>query len=484
MVDRKIYALFAFSVLATFMLLSGPAIAQEDSEEIELLISPVDIRINTTETKFVELTITNNRGTKDSFSLSVWPSTTWSGITPNLEKDKFINMEPGANATTRLYFSVDSSADEIITTFLVTARSITDTDLATSGAVNVRVIRKTAIYVSDLKLDKYVLGQGDCITITTTITNFGSESGPYRLQSDVKSGSTLLERFDDFIETIDSKSINEIENRYCFDKYTMAGTYTVETTLKTGLNKFVDARTTSLKINEEPNLVKTEKVSYSPFAKTKTITIKNEGNVIEEDFYITETVSEFISKFFYPEETPVISEVMERKVSYKWFIGSLAPGAETQVRYEIRFFSIWFSGLMIVVVVFLAFSYVYRPKISKRANLVGALKRGKEIPMMVEVKNSTIHEIKNVTVHDTVPTIAKLIERFDTMKPEVKKSDAGAELTWKIKSLQPLEERVLTYKIKPVVDVIGSLKTPSATMSFIDRKKVKKTIASRSLEIK
>jgi hypothetical protein len=484
MVDRRTYMLFAFSVLAMLIVLFIPASAQQDTEDIELLITPSDIRINTTETKFVELTITNNRDIKDSFSISVWPSTTWSGITPNLEKDKLINMEPGANATTRLYFSVDSSADEIITTFLVTARSITEADLTISGAVNVRVIRKTAIYVSDLKLDKYVLGQADCITITTTITNFGSESGPYRLQTDVKSGSTLLERFDDFIETIESKSINDAENRYCFDRYAIAGTYTIETTLKTGLNKFVDARTMSLKINEEMNLIKTEKVSYNPFAKTKTITIKNEGNVIEEDFYITETVSEFISKFFYPEETPVISESMDRKVSYKWFVGSLAPGAEVQVKYEIRFFSIWFSGLMIVVVVFLAFSYVYRPKISKKANLVGSLKRGKEIPMMLDVKNSTIHEIKNITVHDTVPAIAKLVERFDTMKPDVKKSEAGAELTWKIKSLQPLEERVLTYKITPVVEVIGSLKMPSATMSFIDRKKVKKTIASRAVEIK
>ena len=481
---RNIYKLLAFSALVILIMLSIPPAALGADEEIELLITPDDIKINTTETKFVELTLTNNRATQDSFFLSVWPSTTWSGITPNLEKDKFLNLAAGANATTRLYFTIDSGADEIITTFLATATSITQPNVTTSGDVNVRVIRKTSIYVSDLKLDKYVLEQGDCILITATITNFGFESGPYRMQTDVLSGSTVLERFDDFIETIESKSISNVENTHCFDRDTIAGSFSIETTLKTGLNKFVDSRTTSLKINEKSNLVEEEKVRYTPFAKMKTITIKNNGNVIEEDFYVTETVSEFMSQFFYPEESPSISESADGKVVYKWFVGSLPPGGEFEIKYEIRFFSIWFSGLMIVIVVFLAFSYVYRPKISKSANVIGPLKQGKEIPMLVEVKNSTIHEIKNVVVKDTVPGIAKLVERFDTMKPELKKSESGVEMTWKIKSLQPLEERVLTYKIKPVVEVIGSLKTPSATMSFIDRKKVKKTIASRALEIK
>jgi hypothetical protein len=484
MIKRNVPAIAVFSALVMLIALSMPAMAAEPGEEITLLVSPVDIKINTTETGSVELTVTNNQDVEDTLSLSVWPSTTWSGITPNLEKDKIIKLQPGSNASTTLYFSVESGADEIITTFLVTARSITNSNVTVSEAVNVRVIRKTAIYISDLKLDKYLLDQSDCITITTTITNFGSSGGPYRIQTDVRSGSTLIERFDDYIEAVESRSINDVDNTYCFDRYMAAGNYIIETTLKTSLNKFIDSRTTTLRIKEESNLVYEKSVSYNPFAQMNTIKVRNEGNVVEENFYVTETVSEFVSKFFYPEEEPTTSEPIDGRMSYKWLVESLEPGQRVQVKYEIRFFSIWFTGLIIVIVVFLAFSYVYRPKINKDANVVGPLKRGKEIFVTLDVKNSTIHEIKNVIVKDTVPPIAKVVERFDTMKPDLKKSEAGTEMTWRIKSLQPLEERVLTYRIKPVVEVIGTLRMPSASINYIDNKKRKKTMVSRSLEIK
>ena len=480
---KKLYAVIGVFTLVLLTVFTMPSMG-ETTKDVELVISAADLKVNTTETRSVELTIINNQAVEDTFSLSVWPSTTWSGITPNLEKDKIIKLPAGANSTTRLFFSVESGADEIITTFLVSVGSISNPNATDSGSVNVRVIRKTAIYISDLKLDKYILDQSDCITIISTITNFASTSGPYRLQTDIKSGSTLITRFDDFIESVEGKSIKELENRYCFDKYATTGTYTIETTLKTSLNKFVDSRLTTFKINKVPNLVYEKKVAYNPFAQIKTIRVKNEGNVVEEDFYVTETVSEFVSKFFYPEEESVMSEPIDGKVSYKWLIDSLAPGEETVIRYEVRFFSIWFSGLMIVVVVFMAFSYVYKPKIRKSATPGGPIKRGKDISVMLEIKNSTIHEIKNLTVKDTVPPIAKVDERFDTMKPDVKKSDAGTEMTWKIKSLQPLEERVLTYRIKPVVEVVGSLRMPSATITYVDNKKRKKIMASRALEIK
>ncbi len=466
------------------ILLLGTSVKAAEDNEVELLVTPKDISINTTEVKSVNLTVINNQESEDSFSLSVWPSTTWSGITPNLERDKVLNLGPGENSTIRLFFTVAPSADEIVTTFLVNVRSLTNNNVSDSDAVNVRVIRKTSIYISDMKLDKYLLDPADCVNITVTITNFGSDSGPYKLQTELKSGSFVIKRFDNYIDLVESASIKTISNSYCFDKYVTSGSYTIETTLKTGLNKFVDMRTTTLKIKAESNIVYDKSVVYNPFAQIKTIKIRNEGNIVEKNFYVTESVSEFVSKFFYPAEEPTISESVDDRVSYKWLIEELKPGEEKEIRYEIRFFSIWFSGLMIIIVVFFAFSYTYRPRVRKTASVIGPLKRGKEISVLLEVRNATIHEIKNVIINDTIPPIASLVEKFDTMKPSKKKTDGGIELTWKIKSLQPLEERVFTYRIKPVVDIIGSIRLPSATMSYVNKKKEKKTISSRSVEIK
>jgi hypothetical protein len=71
------------------------------------------------------------------------------------------------------------------------------------------------------------------------------------------------------------------------------------------------------------------------------------------------------------------------------------------------------------------------------------------------------------------------VDRFDTMKPVIRKAGTGTELTWKIKTLNPREERVLTYRIKPVVDIVGTMRLPKASMNYLDRKQRKKAVASK-----
>lgn len=467
--------------LAVFSMLFPTLVTAID--DVELVISPDDITINTTETRSVDVIITNNQEVEDMFSVSVWPPTPWGGVSPNLEKSR-AKIAAGSNHTIKLYLTVSSNAEEIISTFLVTAKSIAFENVITSTSINVRVRRKSSVYISDLGLDKYVLEPEGCIIITTSITNMGFSPGSYKLQTTIKKGTSIIQRFDDDIIELEGKSMEPVSNSYCFGKYSEAGTYSVEAVLRTNLNELMDSWKTSIRLNEVSDLVLKKSVIYTPFLQIKTIKIKNEGNVIESDFIVTETVSEFISKFFYPIDAPTSVTEVEDKVVYNWVLESLVPGAETQIKYEIRFISLWISGISLVLVVFFAFSYVYRPRISKTVRFLGPLKRGKEMVVMIEVKNSTIHEMKNIIIRDSVSPIVSLIEKFDTMAPAVKRSEAGITLTWKMKSLKPLEERVLTYRIKPKVDIIGSMRLPRATMEYVNNKKEKKTIASKSIEIK
>jgi len=478
MLKRKMLPFLVF--IAIFSLVF-PTLAIAD--DIELTISPGDITINTTETETVDIIITNNQAVEDTFSLSVWPPTTWAGVTPNLEKSN-VKIAAGSNSTANLYLTISSDAEEMISTFLVTAKSITSESVITSADVRVRVMRKTDVYISDLALDKYVLDPEGCINITPSVTNMGFFTGTYRLQTSVKKGTSILQRFDDYIFELEGKSIKSVSKSYCFEKYAAAGSYSVEVTLKTDLNKFVDSRTATIRLNKVSDLVLKRSVLYTPFIQLKTIKITNEGNIVESNFTVTETVSDFISKFFYSADAPTSTTSENGKKTYSWTVESLEPGAETRIKYEIRFISIWVSGVSIALVVFFAFSYVYRPRVKKSVRFFGPLKRGKEIVVLLEVRNSTIHEIKNIVVSDSVSPIASLIEKFDTMRPTVKKSEAGTVLSWKMKSLKPLEERVLTYRIKPKVDIIGSMRLPRATLEYVNHKKEKKTIASRSLEVK
>jgi hypothetical protein len=275
-----------------------------------------------------------------------------------------------------------------------------------------------------------------------------------------------------------------VTNSYCFEKHATADLYTIDATLKTGLNRFVDSESASLRIKRRSNIVTEKSSQFTAMAQIKTIKVRNDGNIVEGSFFVTDSVSEFTSNFFYPQTIPASSEKIDGKVMYRWIVEGLEPEQETEIKYEIRYFSIWFTSLAIFIVVFLAFTYVYRPRIRKTFNFIGPLAKGKEVSILLEVKNSTLHEVKNITVKDTITSIAQLVRKFDTVKPEIKKTDAGTELEWRIKSLQPLEERVLTYRIKPVIDIIGSMRLPNATMSFTGKKKERRTMASNSVEVK
>jgi len=466
--------------IAVFSVLPNIVMAVDD---VEVTISPSDITINTSETKTVDIIITNNQAVEDTLSLSVWPSTAWAGVTPDLGKPR-AKIAAGSNSTIKLYLTVSSKADEIITNFRVTAKSTTSKNVSASDDVNVRVRRKTLVYISDVTLDKYVLDPEDCVTIMPTITNMGDLSGSYKLQTTIKKGTSIIQRFDDEIIDLEGKSIKSVSNSYCFEKYEGAGTHSIEVVLKTNINKFLDSWTTQMRLSEVSNLVLRKSVIYTPFVQLKTIKIKNEGNMVESNFSVTEPVSEFISKFFYPIDTPTTVRDVEGKIVYSWVVENLEPGAETEIKYEIRFISIWISGITLALLIFFAFSYVYRPRIKKSVRFLGPLKRGKELVVLLELRNSTIHEITNVVIRDSISPIASLLEKFDTMAPTIKKSEAETVLTWKMKSLKPLEERVLTYRIKPKVEIIGSMRLPRATMEFVNHKKENKVVASKSLEIK
>jgi len=475
--------LLAAAAIAACMCLSAFAQPSAAADEVSVYASPPEISINNTEIGSVDLIVSNNQNFADTFSLSVWPSTMWAGITPNLDS---YNVRIGANSnvTVKLYFSVAADADTTITNFLVTAKSVLFENVSSSKSVNVRTLRKTSVYISDVFVDSYVLDPEDCMNIRADVTNLGLSTESYKISTVITKDADTVHRFDDDLLIVEGKSIGSAAHSYCVDKYMAWGKYTLSTTLKTTLNKLMDTRSVNFDIKEKSDLVYEKAVSYTPFAQIKTITVKNEGNRVESDFYVTETVSDFVSKLFYAVTAPTSTESADGRVSYSWKIAQLNPGAETSVTYEIRFVSIWFSGLVIAVVVYLAFTYVYTPRISKSYSMSGPLKRGKEISVLIELKNSTLYEIRNIVVRDYVPPLASLVEKFDTMRPEAKKSDAGTDLLWRIKSLRPFEERVLTYRIRTNVDVIGSIRLPRTVMEYVNQKKQARMASSKAVELR
>ncbi|MCX6821097.1 MAG: hypothetical protein NT016_04080 [Candidatus Aenigmarchaeota archaeon] len=470
--------------LVSILLLASSQAAKADG--VAVTIVPSDVYIVNNGTKSVDVTVTNDQTFTDDFSVSVWPSTTYYNITPTLGQSKIIGLAPASSATLKLYFFAAENATVLSTNFTVTATSTLMSGGANSSAVvTVHIQRNILVGISDIFLDDYTLDPAQCMNVRIDVTNLGLTLGQYRLSTVISDNkdSSVVKRLNDDSLNVGSKSLGSVSHQYCLEKYQANGTYTLSATLKDSLNTLIDTRSVYFEVNPLTSLLYDKSVSYTPFAQTKVITIKNDGNFAQRYFNVTESVSGIVTKLFYPVTPPSSIENADGKVTYVWTITRLNPGETTSVTYEIRFVSIWISGLVIALLVYVAFAYVFTPRISKNVIMVGPLKRGKEVTALIEMRNATLYELKNITVTDSIPPIASLVEKFDTMRPDTKRNEYGTQLTWKIKSLKPLEERVLTYRLKTNVDVIGSVRLPAAGMEYMNHKRQTKRIVSKPLEL-
>lgn len=467
---------FFACLFITILLLSFPVFAQD----VKLSITKKDIVGYTGESVATEIEIYNYQKKTDIFTITIWPPY-WAGISATLEKST-VKIPANSSEVVKIYFSIPITTEEMALNFNITVISITDEKISDSQTLSLGIIRKVPIYISDIKLSKYALNPTEILRIEVTITNLDTKPYSASLQTNIKKDENIIQRFDDILE-IPARSTQKTENSFVFEKYADPGNYEVEAILKDSLNRVVSEKETGLKLNAVYSITHDKSVSYSLLLQTVTIKVKNEGNSPTTTFYVTEDVPSFMKTFMQPLGHYTIETTHDR-ILYHWLVPSLMPGEERIVKYQINLWNIWAFVLIIIACIGFGFRYVFTPKIVKRFTHVGPITRGKEIIISLDVRNRSRKEIKDVEVRDFVPSILGVVGKYDTLKASLKKSREGTEVVWKFDSLKPREERVLTYRIKPAVDIMGSLKLPKAKVTYIDKKKVKKAIASKSVIIK
>jgi hypothetical protein len=102
------------------------------------------------------------------------------------------------------------------------------------------------------------------------------------------------------------------------------------------------------------------------------------------------------------------------------------------------------------------------------------VKEGSILSISIEIKNER-KPLSNVIIKDFVPSMFSIVKDFETIKPAKREREDGTELTWRIGRLKPFEERVLHYKVKTQVGIIGDIKLPKAEI----RGKIERKVFSR-----
>ena len=132
-----------------------------------------------------------------------------------------------------------------------------------------------------------------------------------------------------------------------------------------------------------------------------------------------------------------------------------------------------FVFLIALLVIILVHRMIQSPLVlKKRAEILASSEGGiSEIKIIIEVKNRSPKKLKNIEIMDRITNIADIINKFDigTLQPTkiLRHDTKGTLVKWNLDELDRFEERLITYKIKTKLSIIGGMKLPAAIAKFV-----------------
>ena len=99
-------------------------------------------------------------------------------------------------------------------------------------------------------------------------------------------------------------------------------------------------------------------------------------------------------------------------------------------------------------------------------------KAKRELKILLHVKNRSNGTIDEINITDTIPHIGEMDKEIQigTIKPTgIAKHKTGTIVKWNIVSLERFEERIITYRIRTKLSVLGGIVLPTARVKFKEK---------------
>ncbi len=198
------------------------------------------------------------------------------------------------------------------------------------------------------------------------------------------------------------------------------------------------------------------------------ITVTNDGNIkVSQTFKVPIT---FLKRLFTSTE-PKARIVKENGKSYLGWDVDLNPGGSTRVLVKKNYRT--FSLMLVLIIAIVISYYALRPSLKvKKIAIKPVSKEGgiKELNILLKVINRRNKELQEVKVEDSIPKISELVkeEYLGTLAPSsvFKHETKGTVLRWDIGNLEPKEERLLRYRSKSKLSILGAFDLPKVKVKY------------------
>ncbi|HLF54440.1 MAG TPA: hypothetical protein VI612_01850, partial [Candidatus Nanoarchaeia archaeon] len=142
--------------------------------------------------------------------------------------------------------------------------------------------------------------------------------------------------------------------------------------------------------------------------------------------------------------------------------------------------------LLLLAVIGLVVYFKFRSPIvvRKNATVLSTEEGGiSELKVVIEFVNRSNKTVRHLRIMDLVPRLADVIKEFKEtiLAPSkvVPHSNRGTLVRWDIDFVEPKEHRILTYKVRSQLSILGGLKLPVAAVRFSAEGKEREAVSNQ-----
>jgi hypothetical protein len=406
----------------------------------------------------IRISVSNDGSSNNSYRLSVrdYHRSNW------YNHDKTVDVAPGETGYFNLSIrpGTDAIQNRYSADFVV--REILS-DEVQRGSFTYKVLRDTSLNLESFNVRPEKLKPGEEVNVSIEVRNVASTT--------VKDPNIELMFGEEVIRpeigAILPGGTRELQNSFKIDRFRDPGLKEI------GLSIEDRNYTENFEVVELENLTQNSSTVNRVLWIRNSYSFQNEGNT-ERNFTFERERPSYLNPLVNAEGAEAVQE--NSSTVYSWKI-ELEPGEEETVNLETNY---WLPagalGLLVVALVALK-------RITSSISVFKSIEnRGDEIVVTLEVENSSSKTYDDVILEDYIPNIASVTSNFEMASPELKDTGEGTKLRWWINDLEPGDQRIFKYTLRPKVEVEDGVTLDPAELK--DGETTLDTTAKEDIEFK
>jgi len=447
-----------------FLLVLLVSIVSATALDFDLSTTKIKDKISLNDVAEFDLSIKNNDPVENSYRIKTLDYPIWDVYTKPLQNPIIVDILPNQTKTIRLL--VDPLHVISIGTFDVNVR------VSLEGQ---KVSQVVPLRVSVASTDPLVSGYVPTVLVTVDMPNRIEPNKEIPIKLNIDNQNPL--DFPSLLITLNGNTINEevttslgpkekktIEIKTQISPKTPPQIDNLVLAVFDGDITIVNPMTKKIEIVGYSQLSEEERLLKNFLRKEKEIVFTNVGNVKHEG--IIEVNNTFFKGLF----TSTRPKAIKSNEKLSWVV-TIEPSQSFSVMIVENYLPLLIILVFLVVIVMLYIMYRSPLTLSKTATNIAKKEGGiSELKVIITVKNRSKSSLKEIEIIDKIPNITD-IEReltIGTLQPTkiLKHEKKGSIIKWMIDDLGVGDERVISYRIKSALSILGDFNLPSSTAKF------------------